>query len=101
MSSDPNDTNPYAWLTEFAKDSPLIHLKQSSVNKGGHWPFTAEHNKSGKIQAEKVLHTLKQSGAGEAELILELSFREREPTDSTVIPVLQESVAYWRRHIAA
>lgn len=101
MSPNPDDTNPYAWLAQFGKDSPQIHLKQSSINKGGHWPFTAEHNKTGKIQADKVISTLKDAGAKDAELILELSFREREPTDSTVIPVLKESVAYWREQVAA
>lgn len=101
MSPNPDDTDPYAWLSQFAKDSPQIHLKQSSANKGGHWPFTAEHNKNGKIKAEKVLDTLKGNGSQGAELILELSFREREPTDSTVVSVLRESVAYWREHVAA
>ncbi len=101
MSPNPDDTDPYAWLSQFAKDSPQIHLKQSSANKGGHWPFTAEHNKNGKIVPQKVIDTLTANGSEGAELILELSFREREPTDSTVVPVLQESVAFWREHLEA
>ena len=98
-SSNPDDTDPYKWLSEFAGDAPQIHLKQSSTDKGGHWPFTAGHNKIGRILPEKVLETLKSNGAKNAELILELGFREREPTDSTVVEVLQESVAYWRPHV--
>jgi hypothetical protein len=30
---------------------------------------------------------------------MELSFREREPTDSHVIDMLRESVAFWEPHI--
>jgi len=95
-SNDPRDTDPYAWLNEFAKDSPMIHLKQSSTNKGGHWPFTAENNLHGRITPEKVISTLKYQGIKKVDLLLELSFREREPVDSSVIEVLKESVAYWR-----
>ncbi|HAG90406.1 MAG TPA: erythrose 4-phosphate dehydrogenase [Bdellovibrionales bacterium] len=100
MSPNPQDTDPYAWLSNFAEDSPLIHLKQSSMNKGGHWPFTKKHNEEGRIQPQKVLSTLRDSYKNpefkDVTLLLELSFRERQPTDSTVVEVLKESVAYWR-----
>lgn len=95
-SSNPKDTDPYSWLEEFAKDSPMIHLKQSSSNKGGHWPFTAENNINGRIIPEKVISTLKSQGVEKVDLLLELSFREREPVDSSVIEVLKESIEYWR-----
>lgn len=98
-SKNPADTDPYAWLQAFGKESPMVHLKQTTLNKGGHWPFTAEYNQAGKITPEKMLNTLSQVGVDDVDLILELSFREREPADSTVIPVLKESVAYWREHI--
>ena len=99
MSPNPDDTDPYAWLSTFAKDSPLIHLKQSSSNKGGHWPFTEAHNRGGRIVPKKVLDVLVANGSPGAELILELSFREREPADSTVVEALKESVAYWRKEV--
>jgi D-erythrulose 1-phosphate 3-epimerase len=98
-STNRDDTDPYKWLSEFAQNAPLVHLKQSSANKGGHWPFTSEHNKNGRIDPQKVLNTLEASGASKTELLLELSFREREPADSTVVNVLQESVAFWRPHV--
>ena len=98
-STNPDDTKPYVWLEKFAKISPLIHLKQSSANKGGHWPFTAEHNAQGQIKPELVVEALTKQGITDVELILELSFREREPEDSTVIEVLKESVDYWRQII--
>ena len=43
-SSNPDDTDPHAWIRAMASETPMIHLKQSSLDKGGHWPFTAEHN---------------------------------------------------------
>jgi sugar phosphate isomerase/epimerase len=96
ISPNPDDTDPYAWLKHFAKESPLIHLKQSSANKSGHFPFTKQYNDIGRIRPQKVIDVLKEQGVDDADLILELSFRERQPTDSTVIEVLKESVVYWR-----
>jgi len=100
-SPDPADTDPYAWLSTFAADSAFVHLKQSKADKGGHWPFVAEHNATGRIDPERVVQTLVDAGApDDLELLLELSFREREPADSTVEAVLAESVAFWREAVA-
>lgn len=98
-SNNPDDTDPYKWIQEFCTIAPIIHLKQSYQNKSGHWPFISEHNKKGKIIPKKIIQHLKNNGAKNTELLLELSFKEREPTDSTVIEVLKESVEYWRRDI--
>ncbi len=98
-SLNPIDTDPYSWLENFALDSPLIHLKQSQIDKGGHYPFISKYNKTGKIIPVKVINALHKGGRFEADLILELSFREREPEDSSVIEVLKESVNYWREYI--
>jgi sugar phosphate isomerase/epimerase len=95
-SKNPNDTDPYAWLDEFAEDSPVIHLKQSLMDKGGHWPFTKQYNEKGKIIPEKVIGMLERKGIKDVDLVLELSFRERQPADSTVFEVLKESVDYWK-----
>ncbi|MDO6966923.1 sugar phosphate isomerase/epimerase family protein [Rhizobium alvei] len=98
-SDNPADTDPYAWAAAFPQESPIIHVKQSSMNKGGHWPFTAQHNKDGRIQPEKLIRTVKDAGGTDNEICMELSFREREPTDSHVVDMLRESVAYWEPHI--
>jgi sugar phosphate isomerase/epimerase len=95
-SPNPEDTDPYAWIKAFGAESPLVHLKQSSSNKGGHWPFTAFHNKEGRIHPGRVVSSLMETGRTDCDLLLELSFREREPHDSTVVEVLKESVDYWR-----
>jgi sugar phosphate isomerase/epimerase len=94
-SPNPRDVDPYAWASDFARQSPIIHIKQSTMNKGGHWPFTAQYNKDGRITPEKLLSAIRQGGGEDNELCLELAFREREPSDRNVIAALKESVAYW------
>ena len=98
-SPDPRDTDPYAWLEAFAAESPQIHLKQSSSDKGGHWPFTEKYNSNGRIIPEKVCAILSAKRTEPTDLILEFSFRERQPIDSTVIESLKESVAFWQKTI--
>ena len=94
-SPNPADVDPYAWAKDFAARSPIIHIKQSTMNKGGHWPFTEQYNKDGRITPEKLLAAIKAGGGTDNELCLELAFREREPTDRNVVSALKESVAYW------
>mgnify|MGYP001204247268 CR=1 FL=1 len=97
-SENPDDTDPYVWLETFGSQCPQVHLKQSLLNKGGHWPFTPEYNGQGKIFPEKVLKALKKSGAKKVALLLELSFREREPFESRMLADLKQSVEFWKKH---
>ena len=97
-SPDPADVNPYEWAMRFAGQSPIIHIKQSTMNKGGHWPFTANYNRDGRITPEKLLGAVRAGGGADNELCLELAFREREPADRSVVGALKESVAYWAPH---
>lgn len=100
-SPDPADTDPYAWACNFAARSPIIHIKQSSMNKGGHWPFTSDRNRDGRIQPEPLLAAVRDGGGRDNELCLELAFREREPTDRAVVAQMRESVAFWAPHVDA
>lgn len=100
-SPDPLDTDPYAWARNFATASPIIHIKQSSMNKGGHWPFTAERNAEGRIQPAPLLAAVRAGGGRDNELCLELAFREREPSDRAVVAAMRESVAFWAPHVDA
>ncbi|PRH89340.1 aminotransferase [Labrys okinawensis] len=94
-SPNPDDYDPYAWARAVPKVSPIIHIKQSLMDKGGHRPFTAEFNAKGRIQPEPLLAALAEGGAEDNEICLELSFKEREPNDRQVIPQIAESVAFW------
>lgn len=98
-SPDPRDTDPYAWLLEFGPSAPVVHLKQSSADKSGHWPFTPEYNAVGVIEPQRVLDTLQRSGAQDTMLMLEISHREREPAESRVLSDLKASVEYWRPYV--
>lgn len=97
-SPNKRDVDPYAWAQDFASQSPIIHIKQSTMNKGGHWPFTAQYNENGRIVPAQLLAAVRAGGGEQNELCLELAFREREPTDRNVIAALRESVAYWAQH---
>lgn len=94
-SPDPADVDPFRWAKDFATQSPIIHIKQSTMNKGGHWPFTKQYNENGRITPEKLLDAVMAGGGADNELCLELAFREREPTDRSVVAALKESVEYW------
>ncbi|TKB18143.1 MAG: aminotransferase [Mesorhizobium sp.] len=98
-SANPDDYDPYAWARAVPKVSPIIHIKQSLMDKGGHRPFTAEFNTRGRIHPEKLLKALAEGGAVDNEICLELSFKEREPDDRQVIPQIAESIAFWAPHI--
>ena len=56
-SKNKKDIDPYQWLSTFAKEIKVVHLKQSLNDKGGHWPFTTKYNKLGKIKPNKVIST--------------------------------------------
>lgn len=98
-SVDPCDYDPYAWAEAVPIYSPIIHIKQSMSDKGGHRPFTLQYNRQGRIQPEPLLSALTRGGAIDNEICLELSFKEREPTDSQVVADIAESVAFWAPHI--
>lgn len=95
-SSNPDDTDPYAWARAFAAVSPVVHIKQSSMDKGGHRPFTAEYNAKGRVIPQRLIEALEAGGGADNELVFEFTFREREPTDSQVVAALKESVDFWR-----
>jgi len=98
-SANPRDYDPYAWARAAPRVSPIIHIKQSLMDKGGHRPFTAENNAKGRIQPEKLIAALREGGGENNEICMELSFRERDPVDRRVVADLAESVAYWAPHI--
>jgi hypothetical protein len=98
-STNPDDTDPYAWARAVPPVSPIIHIKQSMMDKSGHRPFTAEFNAKGAIQPAPLLAAFATGGAVDNEICLELSFKEREPNDRQVIAQIAESVAFWAPHI--
>ncbi|TMV53937.1 aminotransferase, partial [Thioclava sp. BHET1] len=98
-SANPEDYDPYAWARAVPEISPIIHIKQSLMDKGGHRPFTAAFNARGRIQPEPLLAAFAEGGARDNEICLELSFKEREPNDREVLPQIAESIAFWAPHL--
>ena len=98
-SPNPDDTDPYAWARAVPPVSPIIHIKQSMMDKSGHRPFTPEFNAKGAIQPAPLLAAFAEGGAVDNEICLELSFKEREPNDRQVVEQIAQSVAFWAPHI--
>lgn len=98
-SANADDTDPYAWARAVPRVSPIIHIKQSMMDKSGHRPFTSRFNANGVIQPKPLLAAFAQGGAQDNEICLELSFKEREPDDRQVVADIRESVAFWAPHI--
>jgi hypothetical protein len=81
-----------------AGHATVVHLQQSDAEGDHHWPFTAAYNERGRIRAPRVLEALRESGADEVTLILEV-IPAFEADDERVLDELQESVAYWQQAI--
>jgi D-erythrulose 1-phosphate 3-epimerase len=93
------DRDPYAWLRTFGATAPVIQLQQSDAEGDHHWPFTREHNRVGRIDADRVLDALEESDADEVALILEIIPPFEQP-DECVLDDLAVSVDYWREALA-
>jgi sugar phosphate isomerase/epimerase len=92
----PSQRDPYPWIEELAAVSPVIHLQQTVLHKSNHAPFTVENNKTGIINREKIMETVKKAGCIDALFAFEISHREHWDTDFRIIQDLKESVDYFR-----
>ena len=90
-----DDRDPYAWLRELGRAAPVVQLQQSDAEGDHHWPFTAERNAAGRIDADRVLDALDAGGVEETALILEV-IPPFEQDDAAVLDDLAASVDYWR-----
>ena len=95
----PDYRDPYPWIEQLGRYSPIIHIQQTVLNKSNHAPFTAEQNKTGIITGEKLLNAMEKSGLDETILMFEISHREHYDTEFKIIEDLKESAEYWRQWI--
>ncbi len=93
------DRDPYAWLRELGSSAPIVQLQQSDADGDHHWPFTAERNAAGRIDAYRVLDALGEGGVEDSALVLEV-FPPFEQEDGGVLDDLAASVDYWREALA-
>jgi sugar phosphate isomerase/epimerase len=91
------DKDPYAWLAEpFGRgDLLLVHLAQTDEHGSRHWPFTADHNARGLIDADRVLAALKRCGVAHAVCSLEVFFGKGVDLPN-IRRAMTETVDYWR-----
>jgi sugar phosphate isomerase/epimerase len=90
-----DDRDPLAWLRRLGRSAPIVQLQQSDADGDHHWPFTAERNRAGRIDADAVLEALAEGGVEAAELVLEV-IPPFEQDDDAVLADLRASVDYWR-----
>lgn len=98
-SPHPDERDPYQWIEALGRLSPLVHLQQTTMHRSNHSPFTPEFNATGIIKPEKVLESLKKSGAADSLLAFEISHREHYDTEFRIIDDLKASVNYWKPFI--
>lgn len=89
------DRDPYAWLRALGQMAPEVQLQQSDAEGDHHWPFTAAHNRAGRIEADRVIDALGEGGVERSALILEV-IPAFEQDDEAVLDDLVASVDYWR-----
>ena len=77
-----------------------MHLQQTDGLFDRHWPFTAEFNAQGIVDADRVVSLVRGFARADAELMLEAMFAF-EAADADVLAALAESVEFWRPALAA
>jgi sugar phosphate isomerase/epimerase len=91
--------DPLSWLAERWRHPPVLQLQQANGDGDHHWPFTAERNAEGSVDAAAVASALSAVAADELHLFLEVVHRP-EVDDAVVLDDLRASVAHWRRVLA-
>ena len=94
-----DDRDPYAWLRHLGAHAPMVQLQQSDAAGDHHWPFTPAHDGDGRIDPDRVLAALIESGARRTDLILEV-IPPFEQADGEVLQDLVVSVDRWRDALA-
>ena len=98
-SKNKKNYDPYFWLKSFAKESPVVHIKQVKKGDFGHLPFTKKNNIKGIIDPKKVVKIINQERNDTTELAFELSFKERDPIDKNMRKDIINSIKYWKKFL--
>lgn len=95
-----DDLDPYAWLRRVSVKAGVFHLQQSNDKYDQHGAFTAEGNKSGRIEPKKVLDAIRASGVEKAVLMFEICHASEED-EKVVLSDIKGSVEQWRAALKA
>lgn len=88
------DRDPYEWLERLGRFTQVVHLQQTDGLGDRHWPFTAELNRQGIVDPDRVVDLVAQFERDTVELMLEPMFAF-EAEDPQVLADLHESVSFW------
>jgi sugar phosphate isomerase/epimerase len=109
LFADERDCDLYQWLEKVGCYSPIVHLQQCDGNSSSHLPFIPAYNKTGIVEPLKVLQAIERSynrpplhgmpaRCADVYLTFEIFPRTTDrPRD--ILPILAESVRYWRRWV--
>lgn len=92
------ERDPYAWLRRLGGRAAVVQIQQTDVFGDRHWPFTAEHDETGRIDPGSVLEALGPDST--APLVFEV-IPAFEAPDETVVADLRESVRRWREALGS
>lgn len=109
LFAEDQDGDLYRWLGELGCYSPIVHLQQSDGKHSSHAPFTRAHNAQGIVHPLKVLEAIARSydrppapgmppRSEDVYLTFEI-FPRTTDRRRDILPVLAESVAYWRQWV--
>ena len=103
------DCDLYRWLEELGCYAPILHLQQTNGGSSSHLPFTEANNEAGLVHPLKVLKAIARSYRREelpglpprspnVYLTFEI-FPHTTDRPRDLLPVLAESVRYWRQWV--
>jgi len=86
-------------LRRLGPRAEVIQLQQSDARSDHHWPFTAAHARTGRIDPLRVIDALGEGGATAGLLVMEIipPFKQR---DGAVLDGLTASVDVWHEALA-
>ena len=103
------DCDLYRWLEEVGCYSPIVHLQQTNGKSSSHLPFTPANNRTGIVDPLKVLKAIGRSyerkplpgmPAQCADIYLTFEiFPHTTDRPRDILPVLADSVRYWRQWV--
>lgn len=92
------DLDPYSWVEQLGRESPVVHIQQTDGSHDCHWPFTEKYNRIGLIKPDKLIQAIDKSGAQEVMLVLE-AIHPSETKDSQVLEDIEASIKYWKQYV--
>ena len=90
------ESDPYQWIKRYGDIAPVIHLQQTDSQASRHWPFTEQFNVQGEIKPGKVISAIRESGAKECLLAMEINHKAYYPDEARIVDNLFLSMEHWR-----